>query len=74
MKNPLYECACKVIEVDDGSIGLGIIIAPFDDEAQASECAEHIREGFQKLLSSFFEKEGLTIETIPSIIQGRTFS
>lgn len=74
MNRPLYECACKVIEVDDGSIGLAIVIVPFESEDQASECAEHIREGFQNLLKAYFESEGHKIDTVPNIIRGRVLS
>lgn len=70
----MYECACKVVEADDGSIGLGIIIAPFDDEEMASECAEHIREGFQKLLSDYFRTRGYEVDTVPNVIRGQTLS
>ena len=70
-RKALYECACKVVELDTGEIALGIIVAPFDSEEQASACAEFIREDFSARLRGFFEQEGFQIDSRPHIIRGQ---
>lgn len=75
MSKLVFESGCRLIETEDGQIGIALIVYPFESEDQAAECAEFIREPVHEMLRTFFEAEGHgEMRSVPTVINGNKLS